>query len=87
MSSNTTYYAIINEYSSADRPGGVLRRVEDAEGRCDEVFTRNLTWEDSALLYSAERGNLDNKFIEITEAEAERIVARIRAAVDGGRES
>lgn len=87
MSTNATYYAIVNEYSSLDRPGGVLRRVEDAEGRYDEVFTRDLTWENSALLYSAERGNLDNKFVEITEAEAERIVARIRAAVDGGRDS
>jgi len=30
------------------------------------------------MLYSAERGNLDNRFFEITEEEAERIVERIR---------
>jgi hypothetical protein len=86
MSKKTTYYALVNEFSSRERPGGVLRRVEDDEGKDDEVFSRNLKWELSSLLYSAERGNLDNKFYEITEEEAERIVARIRASVTGAPE-
>jgi len=34
-------------------------------------------------LISAERGDLDNKFIEITEDEANQIVERIRAKVTG----
>ena len=83
MPIKTTYYALVNEFSSRDKPGGVLRRVEDDDGQADEVFTRNLTWEQSALLYSAERGNLDNEFFEINAEEAERIVARIRASVAG----
>jgi hypothetical protein len=78
-----TYYAIISEFSSRENPGGVLRRVEDDEGERDEAFTRDLRWEHTSLLYSAERGNLDNKFVEISEEEAERIVARIRATVAG----
>ena len=40
-------------------------------------------WERSASLVSAERGDLLNEFIEITEAEANQIVARIRAKVTG----
>lgn len=87
MSGKTTYYAIVNEFSSPERPGGVLRRMEDAQGRNDEVYTRNLMWEPSALLYSAERGNMDNKFYEISEEEAERIMARIRATVSGAGDS
>jgi hypothetical protein len=35
------------------------------------------------MLVSAERGDLDNEFIEITEEEANQIVARIRAGVNG----
>ena len=31
------------------------------------------------MLVSAERGDLDNEFIEITEEEANQIVARLRA--------
>ena len=52
-------------------------------GRRDEAFTRNLVWECSASLVSAERGDLQNDFIEITEDEANQIVERIRAEVTG----
>jgi hypothetical protein len=80
----TTYYAIVDDFSSRDRPGGVLRRVRDDNGRRDEVFSRNLAWEFTPLLYSYERGNGDNELFEITEAEANEIVARIRRTVTGG---
>ena len=39
----------------------------------DEAFTRNLVWEYSSSLVSAERGDLQNDFIEITEDEANQI--------------
>jgi hypothetical protein len=83
MAPKITYYAMVDDLSSREEPAGVLRRVEDAEGESDEVFTRGLIWERSSSLYSAERGNLDNKFFEISDEEAERIVARIRASVTG----
>jgi hypothetical protein len=57
----------------------VLRRVENDEGEVDEIFSRNLKWEFSPLLYAAENGDLTNDFAEITESEANEIVARIRA--------
>jgi hypothetical protein len=78
-----TYYAMVDDLSSREAPAGVLRRVEDAEGESDEVFTRDLNWVRSSSLYAAERGSLDNQFFEISEDEAERIVARIRASVGG----
>jgi len=79
-----TYYAIIDESSSRDHPAGVLRRVENDEGDTDEVFSRNLKWEFSPLLYSAERGDLTSDFTEITREEADRIVERIRAQANDG---
>jgi hypothetical protein len=78
MTDKITYYAIIDQFSSRERPAGVLRRVENDEGEVDEAFSRNLKWEFSPLLYSAERGDLANDFVPIGEEEAERIVARIR---------
>jgi hypothetical protein len=80
MADKITYFAIIDESSSRPRPSGVLRRVENEEGEVDEVFSGNLTWEFSPLLYSAENGDLTNDFVEITEDEANEVVARIRAA-------
>jgi hypothetical protein len=78
-----TYYALVNEYSSRERPGGVLRRIEDEEGEHDEAFTRDLVWKRSSSLYSYERGNMDNQLYEISEDEANRIVEHIRRTVTG----
>ena len=85
MPTKITYYAIVDEFSSRERPGGVLRRVQDDEGQEDQSFTRNLKWEFSPLLYSYERGDGDNQLYEISEDEANRIVARIRRTVAGSQ--
>jgi hypothetical protein len=78
MPEKITYYAMIDELTSRDNPRTVLRRVRNDEGTIDEIFSRNLTWDFSPLMYSAERGDLANEFVPITEAEATRIVDRIR---------
>jgi hypothetical protein len=88
MADKITYYAVVNDLSSHERPAGVFRRsyTEDG-GKLDEAFTRNLIWERSWLLVSTERGDLVNEFIEITEDEANQIVERIRATVTGANHS
>lgn len=78
-----TYYAIVDDFSSRDKPAGVLRRIVDDEGRDDQAFTTNLKWEHSGSLYSYERGNADAEFYEISEDEANQIVERIRRSVTG----
>jgi hypothetical protein len=78
MAEMTTYYAIVNDFSSRDDPFGVIRRVKHDSGQRDEIFSRDLTWKNTSLLYSAERGDLTNDMILISEEEADRIVARIR---------
>lgn len=84
MPDKVTYYAILNDLSSRERPAGVFRRTYTQDGgKLDEAFTRNLIWEFSPSLVSAERGDLLNEFIEITEDEANQIVERIRARVTG----
>ena len=84
MADKVTYYAITDEGSSRVGASGVLRRTENAEGETDEVFTRNLSWEFSSLLYSAENGDLTNEFTEISEDEAGLIVDRIKAEAAQG---
>jgi hypothetical protein len=84
MPDKVIYYAVVNELSSRERPAGLFRRTyTEAGGLRDEAFTRTLVWKNSSSLVSAERGDLENEFIEITEDEANRIVARIRAEVTG----
>jgi len=79
MADRITYYALIDDFSSRAEPGGVLRRVAKDLGTVDEVFSRDLTWDASPLLRRAEHGDTMFDFTEITEAEANEIVARIRA--------
>jgi hypothetical protein len=79
MIEKTTYYALIDDFSSRAQPGGVLRRLGRGEGTVDEVFSRNLTWDPTPLLRAAERGDTMFDFAVITEDAANEIVARIRA--------
>ena len=65
-----------------ESPDGNADRRDD-QGGSGQAIRRNLIWEFSPLLISAERGDLQNDFIEITEDEANQIVARIRAKVTG----
>ena len=74
-----TYYAIVDDYTSRDEPAGVLRRFNDGDGR-DESFGRDLQWQFSSLLHSAERGDTQYELIPISESEADQIVARFRQA-------
>ena len=86
MPDKVTYYAIVDDLSSREQPAGILRRVYfEVGGRRDEAYSRDLVWKPSALLVSAERGDLKNEFIEITEDEANQIVERIRAQVTGAK--
>jgi hypothetical protein len=78
MTKRITYYAIVDEFSSPERPSGVLRRVKTDNGTTDEVFSNDLEWTFSPLMYEAEHGDLENEFIPISEAEAARIVDRIK---------
>ena len=84
MVEETSYYAIVNDFSSREEPGGVLRRVKHDGGERDETFGSDLQWGRSALLYSYERGDLTNDMVPISAEEAERIVSRIRQTFGGG---
>lgn len=78
---DVTYYAIIDDLSSREQPAGVFRRSYLDGVRRDEAFARDLAWHRSPLLISAERGDLENEFIEITANEAGQITDRIRQSV------
>ena len=78
MAEEFTYYAIVDDYSSRQQPAGVLRRIRHNGGERDETFGRDLRWARSSLLYEHEHGDLENKFVPISEEEASRIVERIR---------
>jgi hypothetical protein len=78
MAEEITYYALVDGFSSRDKPGGVVRRIKDEDGRRDEAFTRDLEWKRTSLMHSADRGDTMNDFYPVTEEEAMTIADRIR---------
>ena len=78
MTEKITYYAIVDEFSSLNHPAGVLRRIKTDTGTTDEVFSGDLEWTFSPLKYEAERGDLENEFVLISESEAMQLVDRIK---------
>ena len=84
MPDTVTYYAVVNDFSSRERPAGVFRRTyTEVGGRSDEAFTRNLHLGVQHVAGFPRARQPRNDFIEITEDEANQIVARIRARVTG----
>jgi hypothetical protein len=79
MADRITYYALIDDFSSRAQPGGVLRRTQKDIGSVDEIFSRDLKWDPSPLLRTSEHGDTMFDFVEISQGEADAIVARIRA--------
>lgn len=79
MTDRVTYYALIDEDTSREKPRTVLRRVQNDEGQVDEIFSRDLIWERTPLLHAANRGDTMLDFAEITTEEANQIVESIRA--------
>jgi hypothetical protein len=80
MPDRILYYAVVDELSSREYPAGLFRRTyTEAGGLRDEAFTRKLIWKNSSTLASAERGDLENDFIEIPEDEAYQLMEQLRA--------
>jgi len=84
MPDKVIFYAVVNDLSSRQHPGGLFRRTyTEAGGLRDEAFTTNLVWEHSSSLFSAERGDLLNEFVEISEVEANQLMEELRARWTG----
>lgn len=84
MPDKVIFYAVVNDLSSRHRPAGLFRRTyTEAGGLRDEAFTTSLKWEPSSSLFSAERGDLLNEFVEISEEEASRLMEELRTRWTG----
>lgn len=76
--SGFTYYAKLRTGFSRENPSGIVRRSSVDGIDYDEAFTRNLRWEPTEYLRLYELGHNEIDHVEITRAEAEAFVARIK---------
>lgn len=59
-------------------PSGLARRRIEATGRVDEVLRRDLTWQSDSVIIEWEYGETGTDLVEITDAAAQRLMARFR---------
>ncbi len=78
MAGEVKYYAIIGAGRTAQTPSGIARRKLDAEGPVDEALRRDLSWQPDSAIVEWEYGDVGAELVEISEAEAERLIERFR---------
>jgi len=79
VTENISYYAILRDGDTLDRPAGLARRTSTPEGRLDETLRRDLTWKRDSAIYEWERGEeLGAELVAISAAEAAELIERFR---------
>lgn len=79
MADPVEYYAITRAAAANSQASGLVRRRLTQAGRADESLRRDGSWQPSSALFESEMGDVSPRRISaITEAEAERLTARLR---------
>ena len=78
MDNRITYYAIVGQGDTVDRPRGLLRRLEHDDGTEDEGLRRDLSWRQTSMIIEYENGNGDDQLVEVSHAQAGRIVQHFK---------
>jgi len=73
-----TYYALISEDHPRERPEGLVRRIHTEPMPTDQELHRDLQWHPSEYLRRHWLGHNYSDHVEISEQEAERIIAQWR---------
>lgn len=74
-----TYYAMLLEGDTRLEPSGIARRATSRDNALrDEVLTREGAWSPTPLIAGWQRGDSTFDFVEVSEAEAERVIERLR---------
>jgi hypothetical protein len=78
MQGETDYYAIVGVGRTIDNPSGLARRTYTSAGRVDESLRRDLSWGATSAVTQWEYNNSGAELVEISAAEAERLIERFR---------
>ena len=79
------YYAIIGRGRTTSNPSGLARRSILGGGVIDESLRRDMTWGHTTAIVEWDRGEEITRYlVEISEAEAQRLIERFRERWGGG---
>jgi len=79
MSDKITFYAILDDETTAERPYGLLRRLEfEGSGFADEGLRRDFSWSFSPIIVEWERSDFDDDLVEVSHVQAMKIIEYFR---------
>lgn len=79
MPDKITFYAIVDDDTTADKPAGLLRRLEfDQDGFTDEGLRRDFSWDFTPLIIEWERSDFAYELVEVSHAQASKIIEYFR---------
>jgi hypothetical protein len=73
-----TYYAVITDNRTIDNPHGLVRRLEHDDGPSDESMRTDFSWAVSPMIAQWERGSLRHQLVEVSHAQASKIIEYFR---------
>ncbi len=78
MPGTITYYAVIADNRTIENPYGLVRRLEHEDGPSDESMRTDFSWAGSPLIAEWERGGIGHELVEVTHAQASKIIRYFR---------
>jgi hypothetical protein len=74
-----SFYAIVGGSNTLDSPRGLVRRLEfDGDGFTDEALRDDFSWKFTPVIAEWKRGDFDDELVEVSHAQAERIIQYFR---------
>lgn len=79
MADKITYFAIVDDQATSERPAGLLRRIELENGGIrDEGLRKDMTWHRTGSIVEWKHGNYMAELEEVSEEAAQRIIEDLR---------
>jgi hypothetical protein len=79
MPDKITYYAIVNDDTTVERPFGLARRLEfDGNGFEDETLRRDFSWMFTPIVIEWRHGDFAYELVEVNHAQASKIIKYFR---------
>jgi hypothetical protein len=79
MADKITFYAIVDDETTVERPYGLLRRLEfGGNGFTDEGLRRDFSWSFTPIIVEWERSDFDDELVEVSHEQASKIIQYFR---------